>query len=201
MIVSLRGELLENSGARVVLDVAGVGYDVAIPASMAHQLPPVGMPVQILVRHVFREDGQYLFGFLTPLQRTLFDLLTEAKGCGPKISLALLGELGAEGVIAAIQAQDLKMLCRTPGVGARLAERILVELKDKVNELQWGERIASAATQSRTAPAATPDSELVEALLALGYRRNEAEHAAQLARSEADSVEEQLKLALRSLKK
>ncbi len=179
----------------VVVEACGVGYEVMVPESVLLSLPPVGERVDLRIRQVFREDGVTLYGFADAFQRRLFDLLLEVKGCGPKFGLALIGQLGEDAVAGAIQAQDTRALCRATGVGPRLAERIALELRDKIQEEALARRAQSSACR---APAA-PDDELVDALLSLGYRRAEAEAAAEAARSQAEGVEAQLRIALRSL--
>ncbi|MEJ5170641.1 MAG: Holliday junction branch migration protein RuvA, partial [Fimbriimonadales bacterium] len=193
MIARLRGELLEVGDGVVVVEAGGVGYEVMVPDSVLLALPPVGERVDLTIRQVFREDGVALYGFAEPFERRLFDLLLEVKGCGPKIGLALLGQLGADAVAGAIQAQDTRALCRATGVGPRLAERIALELRDKIQE----EALARKARTASRRPTAAPDDELVDALLSLGYRRAEAEAAAEQARAQAEGVEEQLRIALR----
>ncbi len=195
MIARLRGELLEVGDGVVVVEAGGVGYEVMVPDSVLLALPPVGERVDLTIRQVFREDGVALYGFAEPFERRLFDLLLEVKGCGPKIGLALLGQLGADAVAGAIQAQDTRALCRATGVGPRLAERIALELRDKIQE----EALARKARTASRRPTAAPDDELVDALLSLGYRRAEAEAAAEQARAQAEGVEEQLRIALRRL--
>jgi Holliday junction DNA helicase RuvA len=195
VIARLRGELLEVGDGVVVVEACGVGYEVMVPESVLLSLPPVGERVDLRIRQVFREDGVTLYGFADAFQRRLFDLLLEVKGCGPKIGLALIGQLGEDAVAGAIQAQDTRALCRATGVGPRLAERIALELRDKIQEEALARKAQSSAR--RTPPA--PDDELVDALLSLGYRRAEAEAAAEAARAQAEGVEEQLRIALRSL--
>lgn len=197
MISRLKGVVSEISGAVAVIDVHGVGYEVWIPESVAHQLPPIGEEATLLTRQIFREDGVSLYGFVTSFQRRLFDLLLEVKGCGPKVGLALIGQVGEDEVAAAISRQDPKALIRANGVGVRLAERMIVELKDKIPQEQLVQKIAARTPK----PATTPEDELVEALLALGYRRNEAEIAADQARQEATDLQAQVLAALRRLKK
>jgi len=192
MIGRLRGEVLETAGSLVTIDVAGVGYEVLVPDSVLVQVPPAGSTVDLRIRQVFREDGVTLYGFLLASQRRLFDLLLEVKGCGPKIGLSLIGQLGEESVSAAILAQDARVLARATGVGARLAERIILELKDKIAEESFLQRVVGTK-------AATIDDEVVEALLALGYRRPEAEAAAKAATG--GPVEERIREALRKLAK
>ena len=192
MIARMRGEVVEIGQGRVVVDVSGIGYEVLVPESVLLAIGHVGQNVDLRVRQVFREDGQFLYGFLNAEQRRLFDLLTDVKGCGAKLSLAAISTLGEQGVVSAIATQDLRMLDRTPGIGLKLAERIAVELREKVAELAL---VHKAAVTARHAP----EDEVVDALLALGYRRNEAENAATEAKQEADTVEDQVRAALRRL--
>ena len=171
MIGRLRGDLVELEGSLALVDVGGVGYEVTVPESVLVQFPNLGESVELLIRQIIREDGVTLYGFLLSFQRRLFDLLLSVKGCGPKVGLALIGQVGEDAVASAIIAQDPRVLARATGVGARLAERIILELKDKVSEESFQRRILSATPVRKiTAPA----DELVDALLALGYRRTEA---------------------------
>lgn len=195
MIGRLRGEFIGVEGALAIVDVGGVGYEVAMPDGVLASFHP-GQGVELLTRQIFREDGVWLFGFVDPFQRRLFDLLLTVKGCGPKVALALLGQIGEDAVASAILAQDPRVLIRASGVGPKLGERIALELRDKIQEEALLRKIQPATTR----PTA-PSDELVEALLALGYRRSEAEGAAQEAREAADDVEEQLKVALRRLQR
>jgi holliday junction DNA helicase RuvA len=191
MIARLRGEVIEVGNGRLVVDCAGVGYEVSVPQSLLF-MAPLGSRPEIFVRQTVREDEWALYGFETAAQRRMFDLLRDVKGCGPKTSLAALSELGDDGVAAATTTQELRALTRVSGIGPRLAERILVELRDAVQEAELARRAESPGR-------AAVDDELVAALLALGYRRSDAETAAQTARSQAEDVEGQLKAALRSL--
>lgn len=194
MIGRLRGTVLETAGNLVTVDVGGVGYEVLVPDSVLVHIGREGATVDLRIRQVFREDGVTLYGFSEASQRRLFDLLMEVKGCGPKIGLALLGQLGEETVTAAIAGQDSRQLARATGVGARLAERIILELKDKISE----EMLLSRASGVKVKVA--PTDEVVEALMALGYRRIDAENAADSAGTEG-SVEERIRAALRVLGK
>lgn len=194
MIGRLRGTVLETSGNLVTVDVGGVGYEVLVPDSVLVHVGREGASVDLRIRQVFREDGVTLYGFSEASQRRLFDMLMDVKGCGPKIGLALLGQLGEETVAAAIAGQDARQLARASGVGPRLAERIILELKDKISE----EVLLLRATGTKAK--APPADEVVEALMALGYRRAEAEAAADSAGTEG-SVEERIRAALRVLGK
>lgn len=195
MIVRLRGEVLEVTTGRVVVDCGGVGYEALVPESA--RLPMVGERTDLYTRHIIREDAQFLVGFTTNEDRRLFDLLTEVKGCGPKISLQVIGDLGTDTTLNAIALEDAKTLAKANGVGPRLAERIVVELKDKVRQESFL-RKATSAVVGHSSPA---NDELVEALIALGYRRQEAETAASNVSQDGSSVEERLRVALQRLAK
>lgn len=198
MIGRLRGLLVEVEGAVAVVECGGVGYEVSLPEAVLVQLPAPGEPVDLLTRQIFREDGVSLYGFIHSFQRRLFDLLLTVKGCGPRVALALLGQVGEETVAGAILAQDSKVLSRATGVGTKLAERIVLELKDKIQEESVMRKIQAAMPAGRAA--IVVEDELLEALLTLGYGRREAEAAADDARGEA-GLPDQLKAALRSLQR
>ncbi|MCB8932937.1 MAG: Holliday junction branch migration protein RuvA [Fimbriimonadaceae bacterium] len=201
MIGRLRGEVLESSGGMVLVDVGGVGYEVLVPDSVLAQIPPPGETVDLRIRQIFREDGVSLYGFLDAFQRRLFDLLREVKGCGPRIGLALLGQLGEHEVMNAILVQDARILARATGVGPKLAERILLELRTKIQEEAMLQKVGGQAAVRAGGGRAVVEDELIDALLALGYRRPEAEAAAEKARDEAETVEEQIRAALRTLRR
>lgn len=195
MISRLRGTVIENHGVGIVVDCHGVGYEVQVPSTVAFQTTE-GADVDLYVRQVFREDDQALYGFLSANQRATFDLLRDVKGCGPKTSLSILSELGDDGALSSILAQDVKGLTRASGVGPRLAERIIVELKDKVPQVELDRKLAAVSLGSRRPVA---QDELVDALLGLGYRRTDAEAVADDARAEADDVPGQIRAALKRL--
>lgn len=199
MIGRIRGLLIEIEGQLAIVDCAGVGYEVMLPEAVLVQLPPPGEEVDLLTRQIFREDGVSLYGFLQPFQRRLFDLLLTVKGCGPKVALALIGQLGEDAVAGAILVQDAKVLARATGVGPKLAERIVLELKDKMQEESLMRKIGAAMPSTRAA--ARVEDELLDALMALGYTKREAEVAAAPAREEAHGLEEQIKVALRVLQR
>lgn len=192
MISRISGLLLEGNLNRVVVDCHGVGYEVLVPESIYSSLPDIGGPVSFYTRQIFREDTQFLVGFIEDQDRQLFDLLTEVKGCGPKIALAVIGDLGSGTTLNAIAAEDPKTLAKASGVGPRLAERIILELKEKVRNLSFSIKVAGV--NKTTAVVAITD-DLVEALLALGYKRQEAEASA-LEFPEGD-LNERLRQALR----
>ena len=190
MIVRLRGEVLEANHGRVVVDCGGVGYEALVPVTT--RLPLVGEQVDLFTRHIIREDAQFLVGFTSDSDRRLFDLLTEVKGCGPKISLQIISDLGTDTTLNAIAVEDPRMLAKATGVGPRL-----VELKERVRQETFTRKVATAIVSGR----GQSDDELVDALMALGYRRQEAESAASNVSQDKGSVEERLRIALQRLAK
>ncbi|MCW5936539.1 MAG: Holliday junction branch migration protein RuvA [Fimbriimonadaceae bacterium] len=198
MIARLTGTVVEISTEGLVVDCAGVGYAVSAPLSLSAAVA-VGEPLTLVVRQIFREDDVTLYGFANADQRQLFDFLRDVKGCGPKISLAVLSTLGETSAARAIAEGDTRTLTQVPGVGPRLAERIALELKTKVSDLSLSSR-AVPATAVVTERNGTGD-EIVDALMTLGYKRQEAEAAAAQAREEHEDETQQLRAALRSLRR
>ncbi len=193
MIGLLRGTVVEIEGNLVLIEVAGVGYEVIVADSALSKLNPK-TEVMLYTRQIFREDGVTLCGFLDRGERRVFDLLLEVKGCGPRVAQALIGQVGADLVSTSIIANDAKTLSRATGVGQRLAERIILELRPKIEK---GAFVLSGGT---AVVISSPDRDLVEALATLGYRRPDAE----LAASKVDmgiALDERIKLALQLLKK
>lgn len=199
MIARLRGEVIEASSQRLVILCHGVGYEVHVPETVAVELGIIGENIDLYTKQVIREDEHSLYGFATPRQKRLFELLREVKGCGSKTSLGVISTLGESGAVQAISASDTKSLALTPGIGLRLAERIILELKDKILELQVGHLPGKAIT---TVIRPTPqDDPLAEALISLGYKRSEFEDAAAAAREETEDLSQQVRIALKRLSK
>ncbi|MCX6909471.1 MAG: Holliday junction branch migration protein RuvA [Verrucomicrobia bacterium] len=198
MISFLRGKLVAASPTHVIVDCNGVGYEVAIPLSSFDKLPPPGGDVRILTYFHIREDAQLLFGFMTEAERGLFKLLLSVSGVGPKIALTLLGGMSAVALKGAIVSNDIKSLSRIKGVGAKTAERLCVELRDKIGAI--GAVEAAGAKHALTAE----DQKLNDAILAmvsLGYKQLEAHkavHAAIAKAGAAATVEEIVRQALKS---
>ena len=196
MIGRIRGELLEKSAGFAVVDCNGVGYEVSVPESVMVQMPGTGARVDLYIRQVFREDGVSLYGFLSQFERRVFDLLLEVKGCGPKVGLALLGQLGAGLVAQSVVASDARTLCQATGVGQRLADRIILEIKPKMTEEIGATNLAVVTTS----PTKATDDELISALMGLEVKKAEAEWAA----SQIDpnlSIQEKIKLALNLIRR
>lgn len=174
MIGHLRGSLLRKSPQEVILDVGGVGYRLQIPVSTFYRLGEPGEPLRLLVHTHVREDALALFGFLTEIEQTLFEQLIAVSGVGPKVALNILSGIEAPELVEALRGGDIARLVRIPGVGKKTAERLVVELKDKMKGLV-------PATEAPPAAAAGPKEDLVSALVNLGYSRPEADRGAERA--------------------
>jgi Holliday junction DNA helicase RuvA len=194
MIAALRGKLLEKHPNRVILDVAGVGYDVQVPLSTFYGIGDAGNDVSLRVRTHVREDAISLYGFLTALELDLFDRLIAINGIGPKVALAVLSGIEAGELVRAVRGQDVARLTRIPGVGKKTAERIGLELKDKLPS-------ATPAGDAVDAGSGDLRDDVISALVNLGYQRATAEQAviAELKRSAGASFEDVLRGALRAM--
>ena len=174
MITFLRGHLAESFPNRAVVDVGGVGYGVHIPISTYDALPGVGQPVRLLTHLQVREDAHDLYGFASEEERDLFRLLiNQVSGIGPKLALAVLSGMPVATFKACVARNDLAALSRIKGVGKKTAERIVVELRDKVGVAAAWE----AATAGQTPPLQSHDNDAVLALVSLGYRQPDAHKA------------------------
>lgn len=165
MIGSLSGVIAEKEPPRVLIETGGVGHEVEVPMSTYLGLPPVGGSVRLRIHHVLREDASLLFGFATGSERDLFRALLKVSGVGPRIALAILSGVSVEAFRAAMAAEDVTGLTRIPGVGRRIAERLLVEMRGHF----------SRAGAAGGATPAGPREEALHALLALGYKPQEAQ--------------------------
>ncbi len=170
MIAYLRGTLLERTPGRLVIDVHGVGYELLIPVSTFSQLPAAGQLVSLQVYTHVREDAIQLFGFGSNAEKALFEKLLSVNGVGPKVALGVLSGLPAPELAAAISRGDLARLTAIPGVGKKTAERLVMELRDKMGPLQ-------AAAEEPAAHLGGAAEEVLSALLNLGYPKALAEKA------------------------
>ena len=173
MIAVLRGTLLEKQPSRVVVDVAGVGYDVQVPLSTFYGLGEPGAGVTLRIHTHVREDAIALFGFSTPLEQDLFERLIAISGIGPKLALAVLSGIEPADLIRAIKTQDVARLTKIPGIGKKTAERIGLELKDRLPQ----PALAAGPAPVSARPEDQFRDDLLSALLNLGYQRPAAEKA------------------------
>ncbi len=192
MIGRIKGVLLEKAPPQILVDVHGVGYEIDVPMSTLYNLPETGAEVTLFTHFVVREDAQLLYGFLTKEERTLFRLLIRISGIGPKIALSILSGVSSQLLSQAVATQEPGLLTRIPGVGKKTAERIVLELKGKLDTT-----ISSAADGSSTSNA---KHDIVSALLSLGYSEREAQLAVKELAPDI-TVNEGIREALKALSK
>lgn len=177
MIALLRGTLLEKSPNQAIVDAGGVGYDVIIPISTFTGLPDPGAPVSLKIHTHVREDALALYGFLTADEKVLFEKLIGVSGIGPKLAITILSGLGAGDLIHAIRGNDLEKLVRIPGIGKKTAERMVLELRDKLAAP------AEPASSPQTPPMSDVERDVLSGLVNLGCARPAAEAALQKVRA------------------
>jgi Holliday junction DNA helicase RuvA len=191
MIGSLTGILAEKSPPRLLIEVGGVGYDVEAPMSTFYGLPPRGAQVRLLIHQVVREDALLLYGFGSDAERQLFRNLLKVSGVGPRIALAILSGVSIELFAQLVHGQDVAALTRIPGVGRKTAERLLVEMRDRLQE-------PLVPAGDAEVPAGSPQAEALHALLALGYKPAEATRLIKAAGDSTQTTEELIRRALQS---
>jgi len=202
VIARLEGVLIERTPTRVVIDVGGVGYEALIPLSTFSRLPDEGKTVALRIYTHVREDALLLFGFATALERAAFALLLHASRVGPKLAQTILSGIDADVLVRALERGDVDTLRSVPGVGAKLAERMIVELRDRVAELVEIEREPAAHTRPSPPPDEGRRSELISALVNLQTPRPKAERVAAevvVERGADAPIEELVRAALQRL--
>ncbi len=188
MIALLRGTLIEKHPNQVVVDVCGVGYDVQIPVSTFSGLPEVGVEVRLRIHTHVREDALALFGFGTAEEKILFEKLLSVSGIGPKLAITVLSGLPTPTLVSAIRSGSVDQLVRVPGVGKKTAERMVLELKDKLDMLPSGAPVA-ASNKVPAAEALGPvEQDVLSALINLGCDRVKADSAVRKAKAEDSSA-------------
>jgi len=176
MIGRIRGTLAEKQPPEILVDVAGVGYEIHMPMTSFYQLPAVGDEVVVYTHFVVREDAQLLFGFADKLERGLFRELIKANGVGPKLGLAILSGMSAPQFLSSVQSEDVSALVSLPGIGKKTAERLVVELKDRLAKFGKMQSVAVPAPSSDLLSGSTfvavnsAREEAQSALIALGYK-------------------------------
>ncbi len=194
MIAWLQGQLVEKLAPEVVVNVQGVGYELEAPLSAFYDLPDVGETVTLYVHMVVREDAQLLFGFTKRQQREMFRSLIKVNGVGPKVALAVLSTLSAEELVLAMANDDVTQLCKVPGIGKKTAQRLLVEMKDRLAK-EFGDISTSG---DAVAPAASQRHDAIAALVSLGYKNTDASRVVKGLPDDLSS-EEYIRQALRNL--
>jgi Holliday junction DNA helicase RuvA len=191
MIGSVRGRIASKTPPQLTVDVGGLGYELEAPMSTFFLLPSVGEEVRLLTHLVVREDAHILYAFATENERRLFRSLIKVSGVGPKIALALLSGISVEAFALCVQNEDITALTRVPGIGRKTAERLVVEMRDRL-----GPATDPAFITTASAPAPNPEAEAFGALVALGYRPAEATRLLKAAGPGTHSTEELIRRAL-----
>jgi len=193
MIAQLHGTLAHKSPEQLIVDVNGVGYLVLVSLNSFYRLPDPGKAVKLLIHTHVREDALQLFGFLDQAEKELFLLLINVSGIGPRLALNILSGTPLDQLLEALEAGDVVRLVAIPGIGKKTAERLVVELRDKV-------KLTRAARGETVVGVGGDFEEAISALVNLGYRHNEAERAVKLARAEgAEEIETLIRGALKRL--
>lgn len=205
MIGRLRGIILEKQAPELLLEVGGVGYEVAMPLTSFYQLPEAGNEAIVYTHFVVREDAQLLYGFINQTERSLFRQLIKANGIGPKLALTILSGMTAQQFVRCVQLDDVTTLVKLPGVGKKTAERLLVEMRDRLKD--WGLPVTTPTTDSMIiqddeAIFSLPESaeqDAISALVSLGYSQLQASKAVQKVKRADAGSEQMIKDALRSM--
>ena len=204
MIGRIRGTLAEKQPPEILVDVAGVGYEIHMPMTSFYQLPAVGDEVVVYTHFVVREDAQLLFGFADKMERGLFRELIKANGVGPKLGLAILSGMSASQFLASVQNEDVSALVCLPGIGKKTAERLVVELKDRLAKFGKAQSIAVPPPSSDLLSANTfvevndTREEAQSALIALGYKPAQASKLVDSVYSEGMESEALIREALKA---
>lgn len=205
MIGRLRGILLEKQAPDLLIEVGGVGYEVQLPLNSFYNLPALGQEAIIYTHFVVRDDAQLLFGFTNETERALFRLLIKANGVGPKLALTILSGMTAQQFVRCVQMDDMTTLVKLPGVGKKTAERLIVEMRDRLKN--WGLAAATAVTDTMliiddeavfSRPISAED-DAISALVSLGYSQVQAAKAIKKVLTPEMSSEQLIKTALRSM--
>jgi len=202
MIGRLQGILAAKQPPELLIDVQGVGYEVQVPMTCFYDLPELGKPVTLWTHFVVREDAQLLFGFNTLDERALFRQLIKAQGVGPKMALGIMSSLSASQFINSVQQGDLTTLVKIPGVGKKTAERLLVEMRDRLKDFGGADMNTGLPGVIATAPVAVAVSardEALSALVALGYKESVAQTMLKKVSTDGMSAEELIRAALKSM--
>lgn len=191
MIYSVSGMVTAKKDGFVVVQAGGIGFKIAVAASDSAKLPPIGAKADLFCSFVVKKDGMELYGFLTERDLDMFDLITTINGVGPKTAQSILGSVGTDILLAAVEQKKADVLAEFPGVGKKKAERIVLELRDKIKKMGGGDTIAFHEG----------DGDIKAALKNLGYRQSEIDEAIKHIPNDVQGMEARLKIALKSIGK
>lgn len=199
MIGRLSGVLIEKQAPDLLIDVNGVGYEVQAPLSSFLDIGPVGSKITLLTHMVVREDAQLLYGFSDKMQRTMFRTLIKVSGVGPKLALGILSSMDADTFARCIQNHEVTALTKLPGVGKKTAERLIVEMQDRLKEWQTQAPLWAAVEQTEVNDHNHLLAEAELALISLGYKPQEAAKMLSKMPSDINSSEEMIRRALKGM--
>lgn len=199
MIGRLRGVILEKRPPWLLLDVHGVGYEIEAPMTTFYRLPAVGAEVSLHIHLVVREDAHLLYGFMEAHERALFRTLIKVSGVGARLALAILSGMEADSFARCVQEGDVASLTRLPGIGKKTAERLVVEMRDRLADWGGGAVLPVGGRPGGSGTPVTPVDDAVSALMALGYKQAEAVRAVKAVAAEGLSSEEIIRHALRGM--
>lgn len=198
MIGRLAGKILSKTPPQILIDVNGVGYEVEAPMTTFYELPDVGENAVLLTHMVVREDAQLLYGFFSKEERAMFRLLIRINGVGPKLAVVILSGIAGAELARCVSEADVGALVKLPGVGKKTAERLIIELKDRLKDMP-NQVVASSGGHVASASHVNPKGEAVGALIALGYKPQEAERMVKVVEVEGLKSEELIRLALKAV--
>jgi len=181
MFEYIRGTLVETHLTKVIVDVQGLGYEIWTPFSLSAKLSQIGQEVKLYTTLVIREDSHKLYGFLLHAERDLFNQLNELSGIGPKTALALIGHLELSGFHAAVAQENLSLICKVPGVGKKTAERLIVDMRGKLKNIDLSADTEAGSLPEKSSTAA----DAIHALVHLGYNTLQAQKAVRIALKES----------------
>ncbi|WP_341661647.1 Holliday junction branch migration protein RuvA [Vibrio sp.] len=204
MIGRLRGILLDKQPPELLIEVNGIGYEVQMPMSCFYELPNIGEEAVIYTHFVVREDAQLLYGFNTVKERALFREVIKANGVGPKLGLGILSGMTASQFVSSVEREDISTLVKLPGVGKKTAERLVVEMKDRLKGWGAGDLLtphtdAAPMDAVELSSSTNAEEEAVSALLALGYKPTQASKVISQVKTQDMSSEELIREALKSM--
>ncbi len=198
MIGRIRGTLVDKKPPEIQIDVAGICYEVQVPMSTLYQLPELGKELTLHTHFVVREDAQLLYGFFEEKDKSMFRSLIKINGVGPKMALGILSSMQANEFVRAVRSNDINAMVKMPGIGKKTAERLLIEMRDRLKD--WDDDTEAGSTQAPVSASITNDAET--ALVSLGYKPQQAAHAIAAvlkANPEITGSEELIRRSLKSI--
>ncbi|WP_028115519.1 Holliday junction branch migration protein RuvA [Ferrimonas senticii] len=206
MIARVRGVLVEKTAPEVVIECGGIGYEIQMPMTSFYQLPEVGVETTVITHFVVREDAQLLYGFASKEERALFRELIKTNGVGPKMALGIMSGMSAEQFVEAVQAENVTSLTKIPGVGKKTAERLVVEMRDRLKAFAMplftpnADRLGAAnGIENTFVTAPDPVDDAIAALIALGYKSAAATKVVDKVARDGMSSEQIIKDALKAM--